>query len=69
MKLLFKILFMVSLSFANPVFALAHQTGETHVEQPASIDPVVAVIVVVAIAVLGFLLWKFVLKSKETSPK
>lgn len=43
--------------------AFAHETGEAHTE-PATIDPVVAVMVVVGIAVLGFLVWKFVLNKK-----
>lgn len=45
--------------------AYAHNTGQPHAETPAAIDPVVAVIVVVVIAIAGFLIWKFVLKSKE----
>ena len=68
MKLLLNILSILSLSFVYPATVLAHETGETHTEPPASIDPVVAVIVVAAIAVVGFLIWKFLLKSKEKPP-
>ena len=68
MELLLKFLSVFSLSSIFPSVALAHEIGEAHLE-PAAIDPVVAVIVVVVIAVLGFIIWKFLLKSKETTPK
>ena len=68
MKSLLNILSIISLSFAYPVIVLAHETGEAHTEVPANIDPAVAVIVVAAIAVVGFLIWKFLLKSKEKPP-
>ena len=68
MKLLIKILSIVGLTLTYPFVALAHETGEAHTEPPASIDPVIAVIVIVVIAVVGFLIWKFLLKSKEASP-
>lgn len=54
-------IFSLVLSFK----VFAHETEEVHEEPPASVDPVTAVIVVVAIAVLAFLIWKFVLKKKE----
>ena len=68
MRLLLKVLSVFGLSSIVPTVAFAHETGETHTEPPASIDPVVAVIVVAAIAVVGFLIWKFLLKSKEKPP-
>lgn len=68
MKLLLGFLSLFGLSLFYPSFVLAHETGETHTESPASIDPVVAVIIVVVIAIGVFLVWKFVLKSKETPP-
>ena len=68
MKSLLNILSIFSLLFAYPATVFAHETGEAHAEVPASIDPVVAVIVVAAIAVGGFLLWKFVLNRKVAPP-
>lgn len=45
--------------------ALAHETEEVHEELPASIDPGVAVGIIIAIVIIGFLVWKFVLNKKE----
>lgn len=69
MKLLLNLFSVFGLSLFYPATVLAHETEELHTEPPASIDPVVAIIVVVAIAILGFLLWKFVLKGKSTTDK
>lgn len=44
-----------------------HLPGTPHTEEATSIDPAVAVIVVVGFAILGFLLWKFVLNKKGAS--
>lgn len=64
MKLLL-ILSAFGFSLFYPSFVLAHETEEVHEEPPASIDPVVAVIVVVGIVMAAFLVWKFVLSKKE----
>lgn len=69
MKLLFNILSAFGLSFAYPAIVLAHESGAVHEEPPASIDPIVAVIVVVVIAVGVFLVWKFLLKGESTTDK
>lgn len=45
-----------------------HPPGTPHTEEATSIDPVVAVVVIISIAVGAFLIWKFVLKKKEASP-
>lgn len=67
MKLLINILSSFGLLLSYAAIALAHDTEEVHEEPPAAVDPVVAVIVIVAIAVGAFLIWKFVLKKKEAS--
>lgn len=64
-KIVANVIFFLNFSLAT---TYAHETGEAHTEVPASIDPVVAVVVVAAIAVGGFLIWKFLLKSKEKPP-
>lgn len=46
-----------------------HPLGTPHTEEATSIDPVVAVIVVIVIAVAAFLLWKFLLKTKKIPPQ
>ena len=70
MKFFFKIaavfstyLLVVTQTFAN---GAAHAPGEEH-NDVASVDPLV-LIVLVAVIVVGFLLWKFVLNKKEASP-
>ena len=68
MKLLLSLLSVFGLSLSYPVFILAHETSEVHEEQPASIDPAVAVMLIFVIIVLGFLLWKFILRKKEIPP-
>ncbi|OGH13545.1 MAG: hypothetical protein A3H50_00345 [Candidatus Levybacteria bacterium RIFCSPLOWO2_02_FULL_37_10] len=68
MKLLAKILSTAGFTLTYPAIVLAHETEEAHAE-PATIDPVVAIIVVVIIAILGFLLWKFILNKKESPPQ
>jgi len=68
MKFLINILSSFGLSLSYTAIALAHDTEEVHEESPAAVDPVVAVVVLISIVVGVFLIWKFVLKTKERDP-
>lgn len=51
-----------------PAAVFAHETDTVHEEVPASVDPMLALGVVVIIAIGGFLLWKFVLNKQQKPP-
>lgn len=52
-----------------PIIVHAHEAATPHVEEPAQINPVVAIGVLLIVALGGFLLWKFVLNTRAPSPQ
>lgn len=64
----FTIFSLSSLLFALPNSAFAHEAEIAHEEVPASVDPMVAIGVVVFIAIGGVIIWKVMFSKKKTPP-
>jgi len=69
MKLLLNFSSGFIFSLLLPTIAFAHETEVVHEEPVPTIDPTVAIIVIIGIAIIGFILWKFVFNKKEAPSK
>jgi len=48
--------------------AFAHDTGIVHKEVPASVDPMLALGIVVIVAIGGIIIWKVMFSKKQATP-
>ena len=65
-----KIFLMLNLTLllAFPLSAFAHESDTVHEEVPASVDPMLAIGVVVFIAIGGVIIWKLMQGKKNIPP-
>lgn len=67
MKKIFLKLNLMLLLLVFPLSAFAHETEMVHEEVPATVDPMVAIGVVVIVIIGGIIIWK-VMFGKKQSP-